>query len=72
VHEAAYFHYPHRSNQRGEPSGAIRVGNYKLVNFFKDIYSLQTAWLIVMYSIVACAVVAAVLLATMWKLRPKA
>ena len=29
-------------------------------------------WLIVMYTIVACAVVAAVLLATMWKLRPKA
>lgn len=36
VHKAAYFHYPHRSNQRGVPSGAIRVGDYKLINFFQD------------------------------------
>ena len=43
-----------------------------MVNHFKDVYSLQAAWLIVMWSIVACAVVSAVMLATMWKLRPKA
>ena len=43
-----------------------------MVDHFGDIYSLQTAWLIVMYSIVACAVVAAVLLATMWRLKPRA
>jgi arylsulfatase A-like enzyme len=36
VHEAVYFHYPHRSNQRGTPCGAIRMGDYKLVNFFTD------------------------------------
>ena len=36
VHKATYFHYPHRSNQRGVPSGAIRVGDYKLINFFGD------------------------------------
>jgi arylsulfatase A-like enzyme len=36
VHVATYFHYPHRSNQRGTPCGAIRVGDYKLINFFSD------------------------------------
>jgi arylsulfatase A-like enzyme len=36
VHAATYFHYPHRSNQRGVPCGAIRVGDYKLINFFSD------------------------------------
>lgn len=45
VHEAAYFHYPHRSNQRGVPSGAIRMGDYKLINFFDnnriELYNLK-------------------------------
>jgi len=36
VHAATYFHYPHRSNQKGTPCGAIRVGDYKLINFFSD------------------------------------
>ncbi len=36
VHEATYFHYPHRSNQRGRPCGAMRMGDYKLINFFGD------------------------------------
>lgn len=36
VHAATYFHYPHRSNQQGAPCGAIRVGDYKLINFFDD------------------------------------
>jgi len=36
VHEAVYFHYPHRSNQKGGPSGAIREGDYKLIVFFDD------------------------------------
>jgi arylsulfatase A-like enzyme len=36
VHEALYFHYPHKSNQKGTPCGAIRVGDYKLINFFDD------------------------------------
>jgi len=36
VHTALYFHYPHMSNQRGMPCGAVRAGNYKLINFFAD------------------------------------
>lgn len=36
VHEAIYFHYPHRSNQKGSPSSAIRKGDYKLILFFND------------------------------------
>lgn len=43
-----------------------------MVHHFKDIYSLETAWLIVMYSILGCAVVTIVLLALMWRLKPKA
>lgn len=45
VHESAYFHYPHRSNQRGRPSSAIRKGDYKLIVFFddghKELYNLK-------------------------------
>ncbi len=36
IHEAAYFHYPHRSNQKGGPSSAIREGDYKLIVFLND------------------------------------
>lgn len=36
LHEATYFHYPHRSNQKGSPSGAIRKGDHKLIVFFND------------------------------------
>lgn len=43
-----------------------------MVHHFKDVYSLETAWLIVMYSILGCAVITIVLLATMWRLKPKA
>jgi OPA family glycerol-3-phosphate transporter-like MFS transporter len=43
-----------------------------MVHHFKDVYSLETAWLIVMYSILGCAVVTIVLLALMWRLKPKA
>src|SRR6185436_14483234 len=31
-----YWHYPHYSNQGGRPGGAIRVGSFKLVEFFED------------------------------------
>jgi arylsulfatase A-like enzyme len=31
-----YWHYPHYSYQLGQPSGAIRAGNYKLIEFFED------------------------------------
>ena len=34
--EAIYWHYPHYSPQGGTPSGAIRVGNWKLIEFFED------------------------------------
>lgn len=36
IHEATYFHYPHRSNQKGRPSSAIREGDYKLIVFLED------------------------------------
>jgi arylsulfatase A-like enzyme len=36
VHDELYFHYPHRSNQRGGPAGAIREGDYKLIISFND------------------------------------
>ena len=34
--EALYWHYPHYSNQGGFPGGAVRVGNYKLIERFED------------------------------------
>jgi arylsulfatase A-like enzyme len=33
---SVFWHYPHYSYQEGEPSGAIREGNYKLIEFFED------------------------------------
>jgi arylsulfatase A len=32
---ALYWHYPHYSNQGGKPGGAIRSGDYKLVEFYE-------------------------------------
>jgi arylsulfatase A-like enzyme len=34
--DALYWHYPHYSNQGGTPSGAIRAGDWKLIEFFED------------------------------------
>ena len=34
--EALYWHYPHYSNQGGIPSGAIRMGNWKLIERYED------------------------------------
>lgn len=31
-----YWHYPHYSNQGGRPSGAIREGDYKLIEYYED------------------------------------
>ena len=31
-----YWHYPHYSDQGGTPSGAIREGDWKLIEFFED------------------------------------
>jgi arylsulfatase A len=43
--EALYWHYPHYSNQGGVPSGAIRQGEWKLIEFYEDdrveLYNLQ-------------------------------
>lgn len=33
---AIYWHYPHYSNQGGVPSGAIRRGDWKLIEFYED------------------------------------
>jgi arylsulfatase A-like enzyme len=41
-----YWHYPHYSNQGGKPSGAVREGDWKLVEFFEngraELYNLGT------------------------------
>ena len=34
--DTLYWHYPHYSNQGGIPGGAIRVGDYKLIERFED------------------------------------
>ncbi len=34
--EAIYWHYPHYGNQGGTPGSAIRMGDYKLLEFFED------------------------------------
>ena len=31
-----FWHYPHYSNQGGTPTGAVRDGDYKLIEFFED------------------------------------
>ncbi len=33
-----YWHYPHYSNQGGTPGGAIRSGDYKLIEFYEDMH----------------------------------
>lgn len=41
-----YFHFPHYTNQGGKPSGAIREGNWKLIENYDDgsleLYNLET------------------------------
>jgi len=43
--DALYWHYPHYSNQGGFPGGAIRMGDFKLIERFEDgrvhLYDLQ-------------------------------
>lgn len=34
--EAIYWHYPHYSNQGGRPGSSMRMGDYKLIEFFED------------------------------------
>jgi arylsulfatase A-like enzyme len=33
--QALYWHYPHYANQGGRPGGAIRVGNYKMIEYYE-------------------------------------
>ena len=44
--EAIYWHYPHYGNQGGTPGSSIRVGDYKLIEFFEDgrleLYNLRS------------------------------
>lgn len=43
--EALYWHYPHYGNQGGTPGSSIRMGNYKLIEFFEtgkcELYNLN-------------------------------
>lgn len=34
--DTLFWHYPHYSNQTGRPGGSVRVGNYKLIEFYED------------------------------------
>ncbi|MCD6519448.1 MAG: sulfatase [Anaerolineae bacterium] len=34
--EAIYWHYPHYGNQGGTPGSSLRMGDYKLIEFFED------------------------------------
>jgi len=34
--EALYWHYPHYGNQGGAPAGAVRAGEWKLVEWYED------------------------------------
>jgi arylsulfatase A len=34
--DALYWHYPHYSNQGGQPGAALREGNLKLIEFYED------------------------------------
>jgi len=33
-----FWHYPHYSNQGGAPGGAVRLGDYKLIEWFEDMH----------------------------------
>jgi arylsulfatase A-like enzyme len=33
-----FWHYPHYSNQGGGPGGAVRVGKFKLIEWFEDMH----------------------------------
>jgi len=36
-----FWHYPHYANQGGKPGGAIRSGEYKLIEFYEPHYELE-------------------------------
>jgi arylsulfatase A-like enzyme len=46
VQRAIYWHYPHYGNQGGSPGSAVRVGDWKLIEFFEnhrlELYNLKS------------------------------
>jgi len=34
--KALFWHYPHYGNQGGTPGSSVRMGDYKLIEFFED------------------------------------
>jgi arylsulfatase A-like enzyme len=34
--DAIFWHYPHYGNQGGTPGSSVRMGDYKLIEFFED------------------------------------
>lgn len=46
VERPLFWHYPHYGNQGGSPGSAIRLGDWKLIEFFEDdrveLYNLKT------------------------------
>jgi hypothetical protein len=34
--EALFWHYPHYGNQGGTPGSSVRIGPWKLIEFFED------------------------------------
>jgi arylsulfatase A-like enzyme len=46
VERPIFWHYPHYSNQGGKPGAAMRLGRFKLIEFFEDqaveLYDLST------------------------------
>jgi arylsulfatase A-like enzyme len=45
--DSLYWHYPHYSNQLGRPGGAIRAGDWKLIEFYdsgrRELFNLKTS-----------------------------
>jgi arylsulfatase A-like enzyme len=43
--DAIFWHYPHYGNQGGKPGGAVRKGDFKMIEFYEDghleIYNLK-------------------------------
>jgi len=44
--DAIYWHYPHYANQGGRPGGAVRAGDWKLIEFYetgrRELFNLKT------------------------------
>ena len=47
-------------------------GSGMMITHYKEVYGLDTAWKIVLYSILGCSFMAMALLAFTWKMKPRA